>query len=108
MFLRRASFILVSAVLICLAAAGSRAQSGRVLPTPTPAEREGPDQVTIFTEEVRVPVFARDQYDRSDPTLEPLDVLVLEDNVPQQVRSVRRTPASVLLLVSVGGVLIHK
>ncbi|MDQ3135120.1 MAG: VWA domain-containing protein [Acidobacteriota bacterium] len=103
MFYRRSSFIFVSAVLICLAAVGSRAQSGRVLPIPTPAEREGPDQVTVFTEEVRVPVFARDQYDRSDPTLEPLDVLVLEDNVPQQVRSVRRTPASVLLLVSVGG-----
>ncbi|CAN5411123.1 hypothetical protein BH18ACI2_BH18ACI2_28700 [soil metagenome] len=106
MLLRRANFILISAVFICALAGNLRAQSGRVPPpAPTPADqREGQQEpVTVFTEEVRVPVFARDEYDRFDPTLAPLDVLVLEDNVPQQVRSVRRIPASVLLLIAAGG-----
>ncbi len=76
-----------------------RAQSGRVVPTPTPdAEQE-----RVFTEEVRVPLFARDEYGRFDPTLERDDIVVLEDNVPQQVRSIRRMPAHVLLVLGTGG-----
>lgn len=100
---------LIRAALACLFALGSaRAQSGRVpeggTPRPTPAASpEGQDRVTVFTEEVRIPVFARDEYERFDPTLAALDVLVLEDGVPQQVRSVRRIPASIVLLVSTGG-----
>ncbi|MCA1612805.1 MAG: hypothetical protein LC800_01375 [Acidobacteria bacterium] len=41
---------------------------------------------------MRIPVFARDDYGRFDPSLETDDVLVLEDGVPQQVRSIRRVP----------------
>ncbi len=67
-------------------------------PTPTPE-----DSVKVFTEEVRLPVIAVDQFGNYDPTVEPEEILVLEDGVPQQVRSVRRIPANVLLLLDTGG-----
>lgn len=97
--------------LLLLTAAGARAQSRRVPPPtkPTPAptpSRDGQDvqpDVRVFTEEVRIPVFARDDHGRFDPSLETDDVLVLEDGVPQAVRSVRRVPASVLLVINTGG-----
>ena len=107
---RRAAFLLTLALL--LSAADSRSQSRRVpppaqpTPVPTPSTRAGQDaqpDVRVYTEEVRIPVFARDEYGRFDPSLETDDVLVLEDNVPQQVRSVRRVAASVLLVVNTGG-----
>lgn len=71
-------------------------------PSPTPpAEEQEP--VRVFTEEVRLPVIALDQYGHYDPTLEPDDVLVLEDGVSQQVRSVRHIPSNVLLVLDTGG-----
>jgi von Willebrand factor type A domain. len=57
----------------------------------------------VFTEEVRLPVVALDSYGHYDPTLEPEDVLVLEDGVIQQVRSLRHIPANVLFLLDTGG-----
>jgi VWFA-related protein len=106
---RRAA--LLFALTLLMSAAGASAQSRRVppppKPTPTPQPaRPGEDvqpDVRVYTEEVRVPVFARDQYGRFDPSLETDDVLVLEDGVPQQVRSIRRLPASVLLVLNTGG-----
>jgi len=57
----------------------------------------------VFTEEVRLPVVALDQYGHYDPALEIDDILVLEDGVPQQIRSVRHIPANVLLVLDTGG-----
>ena len=57
----------------------------------------------MFTEEVRLPVNATDTYGHYDPTLEVDDVLVLEDGVPQQIKSVRHIPANVLLILDTGG-----
>ena len=99
---RRAIICTLALVLTFAAGADLRAQSGRVIPTPTPAP-DRDDQIKVFTEEVRIPVFARDQYGHFDPTLEVNDVLVLEDGQPQQVRSIRRIPASVLLVLNTGG-----
>jgi len=92
-------------LLFCLTTATSHAQSGRVQPTPTPtqAERDEQERIRVFTEEVRLPVFARDEYGHFDPTLELDDIVVLEDNVKQQVRSIRRIPASVVLVLGTGG-----
>ena len=90
------SFILLVSVLIL--ADSTRAQSG-VRPKPTPAEED----VRVFTEEVRIPVFAYDEKGRFDPSLEMSDVLVVEEDVPQQVKSVRRIPASVVLVLATGG-----
>jgi len=69
-------------------------------PTPLPQQQE---RIKIYTEEVILPVVATDSSGRFDPTLELNDLLVLEDGEPQTIRSVRRIPASVLLLLDTGG-----
>ena len=105
MFLRRLPLIFVSAAFIVLCAAAlpspaGHAQSGvRIRPTPTPVDEEAE---RIYVEEVRLPVFAYDEKGRFDPGLGVDDVLVVEDNVPQQVKSVRRTPASVVVALGTG------
>ena len=68
-----------------------------------PPLREEQEPVRVYTEEVRLPVVAYDERERFDPTLASDDVLVLEDGVPQRVRSVRRVPANVLLVIDMGG-----
>ncbi|MDQ3667565.1 MAG: VWA domain-containing protein [Acidobacteriota bacterium] len=75
-------------------------------PSPSPASappNEEQEPVKVFTEEVRLPVIALDQYGHYDPTLEIDDILVLEDGVAQQIRSIRHLPANVLLVVDTGG-----
>lgn len=67
--------------------------------TPKQEPRETQETEKVLTEEVRLPVFARDNSGHFDPTLEPDDVLILEDNVAQDVKSVRRVPSNVLLLL---------
>ncbi|HEX3250184.1 MAG TPA: VWA domain-containing protein [Pyrinomonadaceae bacterium] len=69
-------------------------------PKPSPSPE---DSVKVFTEEVRLPVVAFDSYGHYDPTLELDDVLVLEDGVAQQLRSVRHIPANVLFILDTGG-----
>ena len=78
-------------------------------PSPSPSPEAPPDQrdtqepVKVFTEEVRLPVVAIDQFGHYDPTLVPDDILVLEDGKPQQIRSVRHVPANVLIVLDTGG-----
>ena len=82
----------------------ARAQSGRTKTTQTtPSGRDEQERIKVFTEEVRLPVFVTDEKGRFDPTLEANDFLVLEDDVAQEVRSVRRIPAHVLLLLDTCG-----
>ncbi|MGH9882307.1 MAG: VWA domain-containing protein, partial [Pyrinomonadaceae bacterium] len=74
-------------------------------PSPSPSPRtqtEEQEPVKVFTEEVRLPVIAVDQFGHYDPTVEPEDILVLEDGLAQQVRSVRRIPANVILVLDTG------
>src|SRR5437588_278949 len=100
MFLRRPVLIFVSTAFIILLSATPRAQSGiHPKPAPTPQEDEAE---RVYTEEVRIPGFAFDEKGRFDPRLEVDDVLIVEDGVPQQVKSVRRVPASVVLLLGTG------
>src|ERR671929_1432202 len=101
MSLRRLSLFFIFFALISATAFTARAQSGRTAPTPTPTPEPSQDQepVKVFTEEVRLPVVAFDDYGHFDPTLGMDDVLVLEDGVQQQIRSIRHIPASVLLLL---------
>jgi hypothetical protein len=99
---RRRLFLLsIFLLLLLIGTNSSFAQSGRVIPTPTPADAQ--DQIKVYTEEVRLPVYARDEHGRFDPTLELDDIVVLEDNQPQKVRSIRRIPASVMLVLATGG-----
>lgn len=70
---------------------------------PVNQQPEDPDSVRVFTEEVRLPLIATDQYGHYDPTLESDDVLVLEDGIAQQIKSVRHLPANVMLVLDTGG-----
>ncbi len=93
---------LFSVLLVSFLSVNSSAQSTKPKLSP-PAEPKDKDQVRVFTEEVRLPVAATDTYGHYDPALEVDDVLVLEDGVPQQIRSVRHIPANVLLVLDTGG-----
>src|SRR5260370_11665663 len=80
----------------------------KLKPSPSPTRKVEPksedqEPVRVFTEEVRLPVSAMDQYGHYDPTLEIDDVLVLEDGEPQKIRSVRHIPANVLFILDTGG-----
>jgi VWFA-related protein len=98
--LKRTTGLLVIAAFFTLAATQISSQEpGKPQPSPSPT----PDTVKVFTEEVRLPVVAFDSYGHYDPTLELNDVLVLEDGVAQQIRSVRHVPANVLFVLDTGG-----
>src|ERR671912_217629 len=96
MLLRRLPYIFLSAAFVVMAAAAlfsatGHAQSGvRIRPTPTPVS-EDDEAERVYDEEGRF-----------DPGLSVDDVLVVEDSVPQQVKSVRRTPASVVVALGTG------
>ena len=102
-WLRRTTGLLVIAAFFSLAAAQISSQEP-AKPQPSPQPSPTPeDSEKIFTEEVRLPVVAFDAYGHYDPTLELDDVLVLEDGVAQQIRSVRHIPANVLFVLDTGG-----
>jgi VWFA-related protein len=101
------TFLPLLACLLCLTCASSEAlgQSGRTppRPTPTPQEREPQEPIRVFTEEVRLPIFVTDDQGRFDPTLELQDIIVLEDDEMQELKSVRRIPAHVVLVLDTSG-----
>jgi VWFA-related protein len=104
MILKLNRFLLIIPALLFLI---GNAPGQEVRPTPSPSP-ESPTQdeqeaVRILTEEVQLTVTALDGRDHLDPTLELADVLVLEDGVAQEIRSARRVPAHVLLLLDTGG-----
>lgn len=108
MALRRSFLLLLAcaSALTLTVAPSLKAQQTRPAPTPTPQEtpqREDQESLKVFTEEVRLPLVAFDDYGYFDPTLELNDILVIEDGVQQQVRSIRHIPASVLLVLDVDG-----
>src|SRR5437016_5463359 len=67
-------------------------------PTGKPAREDQQEPIKVNVEEVQIPIAAFDTYGRLDPTVELRDLLILENDVRQEARSVRRVPASVLLL----------
>jgi VWFA-related protein len=99
---KRTTGLLVMAAFFAVAATRISSQEPakpQAAPQPSPT----PETVKVFTEEVRLPVVALDAYGRYDPTLELNDVLVLEDGVIQQLRSVTHIPANVLFVLDTGG-----
>ena len=89
--------------LALLVIAGFAAITAAQTPQPAPAPSPTPETVRVFTEEVRLPVTALDAYGHYDPTLVLDDILVLEDGVAQQLRSVTHIPANVLFILDTGG-----
>lgn len=101
--LKRTTGLLVMVALFAFAATQISSQEP-AKPQPSPQPSPSPEEsVKVFTEEVRLPVMAFDSYGHYDPTLELDDVLVLEDGVAQQIRSVRHIPANVLFVLDTGG-----
>lgn len=98
------NFSLILTLGLFISAGAQQTPQSSPSPSPSPAPpNEEQEPVKVFTEEVRLPVVALDQYGHYDPTLEIDDILILEDGVPQQVRSVRHIPANVLLVLDTGG-----
>jgi VWFA-related protein len=102
---RTLTTIFASAVVFTLACAAA-GQVPKSTPSPTPSPQPKADEqesVKVFTEEVRLPVIAKDQFGHYDPTLTTDDVLVLEDGKAQQIKSVRHIPANIVLILDTGG-----
>jgi len=105
-WLKRITGLLVMVALFAVAATQISSQEPakpQAVPQPSPTPEKEQDSVRVFTEEVRLPVMAFDAYGHYDPTLVLDDVLVLEDGVAQQLRSLRHIPANVLFLLDTGG-----
>jgi len=100
MFLPRFTTGLLLIVALFAIASAQEPPKPQASPKPSPSPEES---VKVFTEEVRLPVVAFDAYGHYDPTLELDDILVLEDGVAQQLRSVRHIPANVLFILDTGG-----
>jgi len=103
-WLKRTTGLLVMVALLAFAATQSSSQEPpKPQPSPSPTPEKEQESVKVFTEEVRLPVVAFDSYGHYDPTLELDDVLVLEDGVAQQLRSLRHITPNVLFLLDTGG-----
>ncbi|HEX8287227.1 MAG TPA: VWA domain-containing protein [Pyrinomonadaceae bacterium] len=61
------------------------------------------EQIKIVTEEVHLNVTAQTSGGRFVPTLTKDDLLIVEEGTPQTIESMKRVPASVLLLLDTGG-----
>jgi len=93
------------ALICCASFCAAQNKTPSPSPSPTPPSGESPDKVKIFTEEVVIPVSAYDDSGHLSVALEPDAIVVFEDDVRQTVRSIRRVPANVLLLLDTGGAL---
>jgi VWFA-related protein len=72
-------------------------------PTGKPAREDQQESIKINVEEVQIPIAAYNAYGRLDPTVEINDLLILDNGIRQEARSVRQMTASVLLLLDTGG-----
>jgi len=105
---RTTGFLVIAALFVIGATRISSQQPSKPQTTPQPSPtplsvEKDQEAVKVFTEEVRLPVMALDAYGHYDPTLVLDDILVLEDGVIQQLRSVRHIPANVLFVLDTGG-----
>lgn len=66
---------------------------------PTPPE----EPIKVFTEEVHLNVTAQNRSGKFVSTLKPDDLLIVESGTPQKIESMKRVPASVLVLLDTGG-----
>jgi VWFA-related protein len=67
-------------------------------------EKTPPDEpIKILTEEVHLNITAQTANGRFVSTLTPDDLLIVEEGAPQKIESMKKVPASVLLLLDTGG-----
>jgi VWFA-related protein len=101
----RAKLLTFAFLTIVLLASDLSAQNKTPDPLPKSPETisENPDSLKVFVEEVRIPMTAYDENGHFDPTVETGDLMVRENGILQQLKSIYRIPASVLLLLDTGG-----
>lgn len=71
-------------------------------PTPTPFEKDDVP-VKVDVEEIKLNVSAFDRFGEFVPKIQKEDLVIIEDGRLNQATSVRRTPASVLIVLDTGG-----
>src|SRR5215211_4602322 len=102
MKLRRAKFFLLFLSVFFACAVFVNAQSGRTNPRPTPAPSDD-EAEKVFTEEIKMNVSAFDQTGAFFSGVRKEDLVINEDGVLHQASSVRRIPATVLIVLDTGG-----
>jgi len=98
------SLVILAGILVTATRAGAQVTVPAPSPQATPPA-DSQEKIKVFTEEVVIPVTAYDDSGHLSFALNPQDILVFEDDVRQEVRSIRRIPANVLLLLDTGGAL---
>lgn len=98
MSINPAKKIFFIAFYFLLAVVSVFAQQPAAQPTP-PVE----EPIKIFTEEVHLNVTAQAADGKFISTLKPDDLLIVESGTPQKIESMKKVPASVLLLLDTGG-----
>src|SRR5690606_17733046 len=100
--MRRLALLSLSAILLsAVLASAAMAQSGRLKPEPTPPPEDTP--VRIETEEIKVNILAYDEEGNFVTNVAEDDIVITEDDILHQATSVRRLPASVLIVMDTGG-----
>ena len=100
--MRRLALLSLSVILlVAVLASAAMAQSGRLKPEPTPPPDETP--VRIETEEIKVNILAYDEEGNFVTNVAEDDIVITEDDILHQATSVRRLPASVLIVMDTGG-----
>lgn len=91
----------LSIFYVAVASVSALAQSGRVVPTPTPPRED--DTLRVVTEEIKLNVLAFDEAGKFFPDVTERDLVISENNILHQPASVRRLPANVLIVMDTGG-----
>jgi VWFA-related protein len=100
MFLPRAKFYLQFLVVSLALGVFANAQSGRTTPRPKPSDD---DTERVFTEEIKLNVSAFDDAGKFFSGVKKEDLVINEDGVLHQASSLRRIPATVLIVLDTGG-----
>jgi VWFA-related protein len=88
--------------ILALAVVTGNAQSRRVVPRPTPPPAED-EAEKVYTEEIKLNVLAFDKAGNFFPEVTANDLVITENDIIHQPSSVRRIPASVLIVMDTGG-----
>jgi Mg-chelatase subunit ChlD len=97
--MRKLSAILIIVLSLLVLAASVEAQSGRVQPTPTPDD----EPVRIETEEIKLNILATDENGKYLDDVKDTDIVITDNNILHQPSSIRRMPATVLIVMDTGG-----
>jgi VWFA-related protein len=89
----------IAFIFIPIFAVTAFAQYGAVKPTPTPDV----GTVRVATEEIKINALAFDESGKFAPDLRPQDVVITDNDILHTPTSVRRMPASVLIVMDTGG-----